>query len=65
MKLFQVPFNKKDLPIPCFNKNENLGNIYDKEKNIYTFFALGKPFEFKGVFFVHEIKEKEKWDILK
>jgi hypothetical protein len=59
-KLFQVPFNQKDTAVVCFNKKQDLGNIYDKENNKYTFFALGKPFEFKGVYFCGLEKGKGK-----
>jgi hypothetical protein len=38
-KLVQTPFNQKDSTAVCFNKKEkeDLGNIYDKEDQIYTF----------------------------
>jgi hypothetical protein len=47
-------------------KNEDLENIYDKENQKYTFFALGKPIKYKGVYFcrlqkqIRQLKEKNR-----
>jgi hypothetical protein len=57
-KLFQVPFYKKIFATGCLKKNEDLGNIYEKETKKYRLYALEKPIKFKEVYFCRLHKEK-------
>jgi hypothetical protein len=57
-RMIKLFFNKKPSAKECFNKNEDLGNIYEKKKNNYKLHALGNLIKIKGVYFCRLQKEK-------
>jgi hypothetical protein len=48
--LLDIPFETQKYFNKCFRK-ERVGKIYNVEEDKYILFALGKPVDFKGVYF--------------
>jgi hypothetical protein len=58
--LVQIPFKEKKFTQTFFNTIQDLGNIYNEKDQLYTFFALEKPIDIKGVYYYGVIKNSGK-----